>query len=283
MGSDHSGWSGESGSGSVTSRAAPPMEPSRSACTRALVSTSAPRAILTIHAVGFIRSSACSSTIYAVFDVAGAAITKWSDRDQIWGIWSAPTVSAAPATGVPDRVTASILAPNAVRMGIIARPMPPQPTIATVAPDLRVEFRFAPGCCAHLRAQRPHAGEEKKDGVLGDVLRVRAGRRRPYAGVVDDVGGKPRFNTCGGQLYPPHPLREAVREGVGAPSPDDGVCVGQRDQNPAASLDSPGQERIPGGSEMDLGVKVRHCSLSIGWTVIVDTRRQTTAVRPPST
>jgi mannosyltransferase len=133
-GSCQSGWPSGSGSGSVTSRAAPPIPPARSASTSASVSTSEPRAMLTSHAPGRIAASCSRPTRCQVAAVAGAASTTKSAAGHTSPTRSAGRLDAAPSTGRPRRVTARISTPSGASRAISSRPMPPAPTTATVRP-----------------------------------------------------------------------------------------------------------------------------------------------------
>src|SRR5690606_41828543 len=64
----------------------------------------------------------------------GAALTRCSALDHTSPVRSADKVTVAPSTGRPERLTATTSAPNARNLGIMARPIPPQPTMATVEP-----------------------------------------------------------------------------------------------------------------------------------------------------
>ena len=79
-GADSSAWSAGSGSGSVTSRAAPPTEPDSSASTSASVSTISPRAVLISTACRRISASSRAPIILRVASVSGVCSDTKSDR-----------------------------------------------------------------------------------------------------------------------------------------------------------------------------------------------------------
>ena len=89
--------------------------------------------MLTSQPCGPIAASCSAPTRAFVAAVAGAASTTWSAAAKTSPTRSAGSVRAAPSTGRPRRVTARTSAPSPRRAGIIAEPIPPAPTIATVA------------------------------------------------------------------------------------------------------------------------------------------------------
>ena len=143
---------------------------SRSASTSASVSISEPRAMLTIHACGFIAASSAAPTRWRVPSVAGAAIRSGRPR---------PTPRRAARRGErrrrrPRRVTAMISTSCGSSSPISARPMPPAPMIATVEPSsVRVVAR-------RPRSARARSGRARARRRAAAPARARrpASRRR---------------------------------------------------------------------------------------------------------
>ena len=75
-----SGWPGGSGSGSVTSSPAPPIDPACSAAVRSAVTTLSPRPMLMKNASSFIAAKNCASNMPRVSGVSGVAFTTTSAR-----------------------------------------------------------------------------------------------------------------------------------------------------------------------------------------------------------
>ena len=75
LGRSQNGLSDGRGSGSWTSRAAPPISPSRSACVSASWSMTAPLAMFTIDAEGFIKPNSVPPIMWRVSSVRGTQIT----------------------------------------------------------------------------------------------------------------------------------------------------------------------------------------------------------------
>ena len=210
FGASHSGSSGGSGSGSVTSRAAPAIAPSRRARASAAWSTIGPRAVLIRIAVGCISASAGASIRWRVSGVSGQCSETKSER-------SSNSSSASPDAA---RVEHRHLEAGAAR-----RDRPPDPAeaddperravdaVAEVSPGLpgssrhrapprspraasepppaaartsgRPSHRSARRACGRpgYRAPMPRRGRCcRADGVVGDRPQVRRGvdsRRRP--------------------------------------------------------------------------------------------------------
>src|SRR5690606_5201925 len=133
-GTSHSGLSGESGSVSKTSRAAPAIQRRRSASARSSSTTSCPRPMLTKCAEGRITPKRRASNLPRVSSVSGAAATTQSARD------SRRSSSPGPYTpGRAVRPTRAVVTPSARSRSAIARPIGPEPTThARVPATLRV-------------------------------------------------------------------------------------------------------------------------------------------------
>ena len=66
-----------------------------------------------------------------VSKVSGVTSTTMSASAQTWSASAIATVSSAPSTGRPDRLTAVMCGPKGWSMEMSSRPMPPAPKIAT--------------------------------------------------------------------------------------------------------------------------------------------------------
>ena len=142
LGASRSGWSGGSGSGSVTSRPAPPRRPSCRAAASASWSTIGPRAVLTRIAVGFMRASASASMRCPVSGVSGVCTETKSARS-----------SAAWRSSPRSTISTSISKPAA--RWATARPMRPAPTTARVAPWTSTPTQPCGSHVRHRRRRRP--------------------------------------------------------------------------------------------------------------------------------
>ena len=206
FGASSSGWSPGSGSGSVTSSAAPPI----AAVDQRLAAArpgrrSPPRAVLTSSAVGFMRASARSSIRCRVSGVSGVCSETTSARSS-----SSSSGHAGRARAVHD------LHPEARRRG--ARPprrSGPRPTMPSVAPARSVPRSPAGSHVRHSPARTvsapdtipPREREDEREREVGRRVgqhvgrvadRDAAGRRGLEVDVVGpdrEVGDRPQVRA----------------------------------------------------------------------------------------
>jgi len=139
----HSGCPGGSGSGSVTSIAAP-SRPLASSTTSASVSTTGPRAALTSSAPSFIRARKAASTMPVVAAVSGTMSTTTSAAGSSSG---SSAIVCTP--GRAERATSEMLTSNGSSRAAMASPIAPAPTISTCLPASSSVNRVAhtPAAC----------------------------------------------------------------------------------------------------------------------------------------
>ena len=276
FGSPKSGWPAGSGSGSVTSRPAPPMVPERSATTRSSVTTWAPRATLINQAW---RSMRDSSSALMMPIVSGVSAEREEHRvgageRVVVAVGLQHVVGAVhglhPVADHGDVAVEGLQQPQE-RLGDPAAAEDRHPAAEEVAALWRL-----PLVGTGVRAEAPQPGHGQRQRQLRDRLGVDALAARPEALVVDEVHV---LLDPGERQLDPTEVRSVV-EGIGQAG---GIAGVGPDRAPppcraGTRWPPPSMMAVCSHSGAPSGARAMRGGLRLGWRVVLGMCRRTLAL-----